>query len=91
MLNEDDKLIADYLKTHKVNTIDQGHTRYNGKIPTSKKSRLLMERHERRQQVYRDLIKRGVKKNEIARILHVSEAQVRKMANMIGLINELRR
>ncbi len=58
--------------------------------PRSHKSRLLWERHERVRREYRALITHGFCKREIAALMQVSTAQVRKIANKLALIWELK-
>jgi len=86
-----DTLIKDYIAQYGVTQIPTGYCVYEpGWTPTSRKARLLFERHERVRQMYRDLIAHGFDKWEIAKLMQVRESQVRGMVNKIGLIYELK-
>ena len=83
----DQKLIDDFIRKHGVKKIETGKTSFPKE---SHKSRILRERHECSRQRYADLLDQGLDKWQIAKRLGVSTAQVRKMANKLGRINELK-
>ena len=90
-MSEERALIQSYEDHHHVTYIPRGQSLYGPEgVPSSRKSRLLFERHERVRQMYRDLITHGFDKWEIAALMQVRDANIRRMANNIGLINKLK-
>ena len=84
----DEALVKDFEDKYGVTRVPLGQSTYGS--CTGRKSRLLFERHERTRQMYRDLVTYGFDKWEIAKLMQVSTAQVRKSVNAIGMINKLK-
>ena len=91
MLKQDEVLVNNYIEHYGVTKIPTGHTVYGpGEAPITHRASLLIKRHKRTRQMYRDLTAHGFDKWEIAKLMQVSLAQVRVAVNAIGMIQELK-